>query len=393
MRVDESMMRRMGRLADVLSDVRALGRPPVEMRLRRQQLAEFLRAIEPRVFRAPLEARAELRQLLGWDDDALHAFIESPMIVHSSTHVSMNAFPPMLAFPWFCRGVADRHDGGVHLRTQVTHNNLSDNRWKPHVWWRCGAGGRLVRTPLFSKAPRFEHQVLLCQPPPRVELDDLHACDARALGLAGHATNFAYFAMVYRMALERELGLHAPGRTVEVPLDVVNVFTAPRVAQEPWGAALGALGLRHRRVGEDRELHEVRELPGHGPFRPDPLVMTDTVVCPNEVNQALVYRFGVSATIGAEKMTAYVDGMNELIADLMRRVGEAWHRPHFFGVAALPLDEVAPLDGPLGEDVRRQGVRPSLPLLAARYGGELRARLDTLLARPAADFPKLVSRR
>jgi hypothetical protein len=235
---------------------------PIE-RDNRQRLAEFIRSVEGRFHRAPAAVAARMRQMIGWDDESLHRFINAPLLVHSSTHVSMNAFAPMVTFPWFClrtmTEAAGRPDGGSnsHLRTLLTHNNLSDNRWKPHVWWRADDQGRLARTQLFSKQPRFKHRILLRQSVPEIVAGDLGDADRRALELARHTTNFAYFAAVYRLSLEREVGLHVPGGTVEVPLDLVNAFALSGPNWPQWREALYDQGLPLRHAGTDQELYPV----------------------------------------------------------------------------------------------------------------------------------------
>lgn len=143
-------------LAGLLLGMAAAESPGVSVRAVREDLAAFLRAVEPRVFTAQRTRQHELRRLLGWDDESLHRFIGAPLVVHSSTHVSMNAFAPMLTFPWFCLRVMSGAASGpgskaAHLRTQVTHNNLSDSRWKPHAWWRLDDRGVVTKTRLFSR--------------------------------------------------------------------------------------------------------------------------------------------------------------------------------------------------------------------------------------------------
>src|SRR5450756_666552 len=235
-------------LASVLAGMSPAGSPSTEVRRAREDLASFLRMAEPRVFRASGGRQRELQRLLGWDDESLDRFIKSPMIIHSSTHVSMNAFAPMLTFPWFCLRLMTEAAGRleekpVHLRTQVTHNNLSDNRWKPHVWWRLDPHGTVTRTQLFSKAPRFEHQILLSQPIPDIPAADLGKTDSKAVELAQNATNFAYFALIYRMSIERACGLHLDDGTIEVPIDLMNVFSLRGSAYAKWRKILYELRL------------------------------------------------------------------------------------------------------------------------------------------------------
>ncbi|WP_018680936.1 hypothetical protein [Actinokineospora enzanensis] len=369
-------------LGDALAGFAAAGAPPPDVRARRQRLAEFVRSVEPRVWQAPESLWGRLRQVLGWDDESLHAFVHAPMIVHSSTHVSMNAFAPMMVFPWFCLR-ACHVDGAVHLRTQVTHNNLSDSRWKPHVWWRADAAGRVARTQLFSRGPKFEHQVLLGQPVPDLP-GDLCPTDAEAVDLARHATNFAYFAMIYRMALERHAGLHRPGATVEIPIDLMNAHVLAGPDRARWADALHELGLVLREVGQDNKL---RELPAA-----EVAGARGALICPNYINVGQAYRLGISATMGAEKMSVYLAEMNEVLADFYPRIGETCAFPQFLGVSRFDVDRLAPLSESWRAELGSSG-RTSLPLVVAQHGTELVGLLDRALTEPVGTIADIVTLR
>ncbi|MEV4580455.1 hypothetical protein AB0K16_45235 [Nonomuraea jabiensis] len=335
-----------------------------------------------------------MRRLLGWDDDSLHRFIASPMIVHSATHVSMNSFAPMLTFPWFCHtlveSAARRGVAATHVRTQVTHNNLSDNRWKPHVWWRVDVGGRVRCTRLFSKARRFEHQILLCQPVPDIPRDDLADADADAVDLAGHMTNFAYFAMAYRLGLERRLGFHTADSTVEVPIDLMNVFSL-RDALPRWSEALYAMELPLRGIEPDNELRFLTA--SDALERRDPLDVRDTLISHNYINVGHAYRLGPSVTMGAEKMSVYEAEMNRVLAAFFSAIGESGRFPGFLGVRRVDLAALAPLEDRIQSELDELGGRPSLPLYAADPdGGALRKALDAALDQPVGGPVDLVTR-
>ncbi|MEV8021316.1 hypothetical protein AB0O76_34275 [Streptomyces sp. NPDC086554] len=340
-----------------------------------------------------------MRTLLGWNDEALHRFVNSPMIVHSSTHVSMNAFAPMVAFPWFClrlltHATGDpQGGGGTHLRTQLTHNNLTDNRWKPHVWWRLGAHGRLARTQLFSRQPRYAHQVLVALGVPDTPRDDLAPSDARALRLARHATTFAYFAMMYRMGLEREVGLHLADGTVEIPVDLMNAFSLREGEFLRWHRAIYRQGLFLRRIGEDRRLHPLSadEAATLGPG--DPLRPETTLICPNHVNLGHAHRMGVSATIGADRMASYEQEMTGVLAAFLAELGESHAPPQFLGVAGLDLDRLLPLPERLRDELAAEGGKASLPLYAAFHGGQLVPLLDVAFDHPTGGLASVVTRR
>ena len=384
-------------LAGLLSGLAAAEPPGAPLRAVREDLAVFLRSVEPRVFTARGTRQQELRRLLGWDDDSLHRFIGAPLVVHSSTHVSMNAFAPMLTFPWFCLRVMSHAASGpggrpAHLRTQVTHNNLSDSRWKPHAWWRLDDRGAVTKTRLFSQASRWAHQILLCQPLPPLPPAGLAERDAAAAELAGHATNFAYFAMLYRMSLERACGLHDAGGTVEVPIDVLNAFSLRGAAWPRWRLACGELGLPLRAVTAGNELRPLADAEAAGLAPPDPLDPRQTVICHNYLNMGQAYRLGVGVTVGAEKMSAYEPEMNRVIDSFFAVLGEQVRPPRFLGVQAIALDRLAPLDEQAAAGLERLGGRPSLPLYAATYGGSLAAALDRALPEPADALASIVTR-
>ncbi|MFD0883330.1 hypothetical protein ACFQ08_01990 [Streptosporangium algeriense] len=381
-------------LAQVLRRLVPAGPPGQEVRARRQELADFVRAAESRVFTAPASVADRLRSLLGWDDQTLHDFVESPMVVHSSTHASMNAFAPMLTFPWFCLRVASlaavpQGSRPIHLRTQVTHNNISDNRWKPHIWWRYTATGHLARTQIFSRNRRNEHQILLCQPVPGIGEGDLSEIDSEAVALAAHSTNFAYHTLLYRMAIERHLGMHDAGGTLEVPLDMLNAFSLRGDACSRWRQALDDLGLELRVIGDDLELHTASP---ETSVRPEATEVATTCFCPNYVNLAQAYRMGLSVTMGAEKMTGYLDEMHDVVSKFFALIGEDHVFPQFLGVSGVDLEELAPLPEGLRQEINRAGGRPSLPLYAGVFGEELLPRLDRALDHPVDQLASVVTR-
>lgn len=384
-------------LADVLSSMSPAGTPSAKVRCVREDLADFLRIVEPRVFRASGTRQRELRHLLGWDDESLERFIKSPMVIHSSTHVSMNAFAPMLTFPWFCLRVMTEAPSTllgkpVHLRTQVTHNNLSDNRWKPHVWWRLDSCGAVTRTQLFSKAPRFEHQILLCQPVPEIPPSDLGNDDSRAVELARHATNFAYFALIYRMSLERACGLHLADGTVEVPIDLMNSFSLRGADYPRWREALYELGLPLRAITERSELRVLSAAEAADLTAPDPLDLRQTLICHNYINVGEAYRLGVSVTMGAEKMSTYEPEMNGILNKFFSALGEDVRIPQFLGVRSIALDRLAPLHSDITAELSRMGGKPSFPVYASQYAGSLLPTFDRALQQPSGDLASVVTR-
>jgi hypothetical protein len=384
-------------LASVLAGMSPAGSPSTEVRRVREDLASFLRMAESRVFRASGGQQRELRRLLGWDDESLDRFIKSPMIIHSSTHVSMNAFAPMLTFPWFCLRLITEAAGRleekpVHLRTQVTHNNLSDNRWKPHVWWRLDPSGSVARTQLFSKAPRFEHQILLCQPIPDISAADLGKTDYRATELARNATNFAYFALIYRMSIERACSLHLDDGTIEVPIDLMNVFSLQRSAYPKWRKVLYEFGLPLRAVTAENELRALSADEAADLVAPDPLSTRKTLICHNYINVGQAYRLGISVTMGAEKMSAYEPEMNDLLHDFFSALGEEVRIPQFLGVRSIDLDKLAPLRSDIIAELARMGGKPSFPIYADQYADSLLPAFDRALQQAPGGLASIVAR-
>ncbi|MER5968934.1 hypothetical protein ABT112_04155 [Streptomyces sp. NPDC002055] len=389
-------------LAALLGAFRPAGPPGMEVRERRSRLADFVRAAEPRFHRAPQSDRERLRRLLGWDDASLHRFVEAPMVVHSSTHASMNAFAPMVAFPWFALRImteaAGRADAGghTHLRTLLTHNNLSDNRWKPHVWWRLDDRGRLVRHQLFSKQPRFKHRILLRQPVPDLSgtaADGFCEADREAVGLARYTTNFAYFATVYRLALERRTELHVPGGTVEIPVDMMNAFSLGGKAFPRWREALYDQGLVLRRAGGDDELHALDRNAAAGCDAPDPLHVRSTLFCPNYINVGHAFRMGLSVSMGADRMASYEADMSGVLSTFFRAIGEDVPFPQFLGVSGIDLERLLPLPDSLTARLVEEGGKPSLPLYVAVHGDRLRPALDAALSEPTGSLASVVTRR
>jgi hypothetical protein len=369
--------------ADLLGSAAAAGSPDARIRARREELADFVRAVEHTVHQAPPSQRDRVRAMLGWDDASLHRFINSPMVVHSSTHVAMNAFAPMVTFPWFCMRLMTAHGpGSSHLRTQLTHNNLSDNRWKPHVWWRCDDAGRLARTQLFSKQPRFKHQVLVRQRVPQITTTDLTDRDARAVDVARHATNYAYFAAMYRLSLEREVGLHEPDGIVEVPLDLMNTFTIGGANFPRWRAAIYGEGLWLRGIGADNQLYELSADAASSAPAPDFADPATLLVCPNYINLGLSFRLGLSVTMGTDRMAAYWSGMVDAVSGVFRRLGETATAPQLLAVAGVAVDELLALPPHVIADLAEQGGRPSLPLFVAHHGEGLVPALDAALRLP-----------
>ncbi len=366
-------------LRDRLANLAQLGPPTADMRRNRQRLCDFVRSAEDKIFTADPGTRARLRDLLGWDDGTFHAFIASPMLTHSSPHVSMNAFSPMLAFPWVHRAIqmlAAVPDGrAVHLRTLVMHNNLGDLRWRPYAWWYRDSAGRAVKTALFSRGHAAPRQVVLAKSVPEIDPAHCQDVDREGLLLAANASNFAYFAMIYRMHVERAAGFHLPGGTMEVPLNLLNAFTLTVDGPARWIALAGGMDGA-RRVADNGELEAMNE--------PCPATLrAHAVICTNTQSFAQVYQFGISAMTGAEKMARYVPAMNAEIESLYRRLERSYPAPELVTIAKLPEDPGAPAADTWPEDA---GITAPLAIRVADHGQRLASLFEPLLSRRFAEF-------
>jgi hypothetical protein len=374
-------------LRERLTVRRPLGPPSDAVRRNRERLCEFIRTVENEVFVADGKARAALRSLLGWDDETFQSFITSASLTHSSPHTGMNAFPPMLTYPWIARctqtlaGLAGPGQA-VHLRTLVMHNNLGDLRWRPYAWWHRSHAGTIVKTALFSRSHAVRRRVLLAQPVPPIDAAVCVPSDRDALALARYARNYAYFAMIYRMSIERLAGFHLPHGTIEVPLNIINAFTFTQESLERWLALDEEMPARRMRTidasGELVNLPRdevvtfaarIREL---GKF---------PVICTNTQNFAQVYQFGITTMIGAEKMARYVEPMNAEVETLHGRLGWSYPFPEFIPITRIPEELVAPPDEPSRRVLRVFGIKGALSICVADHGEGLAARLEALLSR------------
>jgi hypothetical protein len=368
-----------------------LGQPTEAMRRNRERLCCFIRSVEEEIFLAVGSARVELRQLLGWDDETFQSFINSPLITHSSPHTAMNAFPPMLSYPWvqYCIQTLSKTNGPgkpVHLRTLVMHNNLGDLRWRPYAWWHRTSGGSIQKTTFFSRGHSVRRRVLLALPVPEIDLSACCHSDRTALTLARNARTFAYFAAIYRAGIERIADLHLPHGTIEVPLNILNAFTFTEESLKQWIDLTGQTPGQVRYVDASGELavlphHEsalyaarIRELGSY------------PIVCTNAQSFAQVYQFGITCMIGAEKMARYLLAMNEDIKRLYDQIGWSYPFPEFIPITRIPAELVAPIDEPSVSILHEFGLAGSLPICVADHGDNLAQRLNAMLPRDYAEF-------
>jgi hypothetical protein len=343
--------------------------PDAATRARRERLTTFIRERGPGF-------KEEVRRALGWDDESLARLVDAEVLVHSSPHVSMNAFAPMFAYPWACRTIGTAACAkAVHLRTQLTHNNVSDGRWRPYAWWHRGRAGEIRRTALFSRHSH-KRRVLLAEPVPAIDPDECDPGDAAMVALAAQAGSYAWFCLVYRSLVERRAGLDWPGRIVEVPSDLLSAFVLQEEGDEAFRVG-ERLGLPLRAVGADGELHEVRAGDEAAP----------RAQCPIPVLMAEVYRLGAGVVVGAEKMAQYLPAMNRTIGRIFElREEEPPSFPPLVSLMRFPAGEVMRLDPASAKRLAASGGAPSLPIGAADHGLEVARRLDALLSRPWSEF-------
>lgn len=357
-------------LSEVL--IQAFRRRPAisDIRFRRQRLCEFIRAHEARVFDVCHPRASEVRELLGWDDETMAAFVTSPLLCHSSPHAAMNSFPPTLAYAWILgRAVhlAENLHGypAVHVRTQCTHNNFYDTFTKPHAWWHRTPEGTVVKTQLFSRRSIKDHPIL-SKPAPALDAGSLHAVDRAAVELARLATNYAYFCVIYGLYLERALDFHVPHRLLELPIDLLNRFTIAESGLMPWFDAVTAAG-QNLRIERDNAPMSILT-------RPEARVLADSadrwlkpaVVGSNQVNIAQCYLLGISLMIGGPKMARYIPEINPWIAAFTDG-NPAWacEQPELVPVTQVPMVELLGCEREAAYTMREWGISTSLSLIAS----------------------------
>lgn len=380
------------RLRDKLTIAEPLGRPSEIIRRNRLRLCDFIRSVESQVFQATGVERHQIRLLLGWDDDTFENFIESPLLTHSSPHASMNAFPPMLIYPWVQASLQRLSGNGgskkpVHLRTMVTHNNLGDLRWRPYAWWHRGRDGKARKVGLFPRNHNTRHKTLLSQPIPAIDLSNCNDLDREAIQLANRSTCYAYFCIIYRAMLERRAGLHEPNGTIEAPLNIINALTFERERLDEWlDFAQSIPSIKIKTLDRDGELAEISqsECAAYAANLSD--LRGFPILCSNYANFAQVYQFGITTMIGAEKMAHYVKGMNEIICHLYTRCG--WHYPYplFIPVTRVNMETIKPADEPSRRFLEGYKISATLPISVADYDVSMRERLDRLLDLDYGDF-------
>lgn len=358
---------------------------------RRQRLCEFIRANEARVYEVSHPRASEVRDLLGWEDETMAAFVSSPLLCHSSPHAAMNQFPATFVYSWILGravSLAQEQHGcpAVHVRTQCTHNDFYDTFTKPHAWWHRAPDGAIVKTHLFARRPIKDHPVL-SKPVPVLEHGSLHAVDRAAVELASLATNYAYYSLIYVLSLERALGFHVPGRLLEIPIDLLNRFTISESGLVPWFDAVTAAGQRLRVERDNAPMDilarpEAEELASSAGSWLEP-----AVVGSNQVNIAQIYQLGISLMIGGPKMAKYIPEMNPWIAGFAAEIaGWSCEQPELVPVTRVPVTELLGLDQEAAYSMREWGISTSLSLVASARRESVAAMLEPMLT---TDYARL----
>lgn len=362
--------------------------PPAEVKENRQQLCNFLRQAAKHLFSADAGTRNSILKLLGWDDETFHNFINSPFLINTSPHASMNAFPPMFCFPWVARCIqklAACSDGKpMHVRTLWTHNKLSDPRWRPRSWWHRDRSGAIQKQTLFSgHRKKWRQLALLGVPRAQLDVGPCSGSDMRAIELANHALNFGYFCMIYRIALEREGDLHEPGAMMEIPVNILNACIMSYGGLKHW-LELSRLNssLNIWTLSPDGKLTIIEDS-SVDVFSSNCMNLTShPIMCSAYLTFAQIYFLGVTCMVGAEKMASYVPEMNGIISDVYNEAGWNYGFPKFIPITQLPWQRAISLDMETENVLKQQGIPYSLPIAVADHGAALRSMLDTMLDLP-----------
>jgi hypothetical protein len=262
----------------------------------------------------------------------------------------------------------------VHLRTILTHNNVSDSRWRPYAWWHRGRDGSVVKSKLFARSPKSRHQVLLAKAVPPIDASSCVPMDREATALALHARNYAYFCIVYRSFVERHAGLHRSQPTIEAPIDLLNAFSFQQDGVERWAATLERFGMTFRTVDARSRLVELAQ-----PAAADLAdARTRLLVCPNAINIAQAQLLGISIMIGAERMAEYVPEITDLIGRFVEHLGFSHRPPQFVAFTDVPIAEVLEHDPETIAQFAADGLRGSLPVGAADVGRRVATNLERL---------------
>jgi hypothetical protein len=359
---------------------------PVEpdVRALRERLCEFVRRNEAHVFDVSHAKADRVRSMLGWDDETLAAFVDSPLVCHSSPHAAMNSFPPMLAFPWIlgrAAALAEEKHGApaVHLRTQCTHHDFNDTFAKPHAWWHRGPDGEVVKTHLFARVP-IKYHPILAKAAPRLADVVMDPVDRAAVELAELGTTYANFCVIYRNHLERVAGFHVERRLVEIPIDLLNRFTVQDVGLLPWFDVIDRADMGLRLVVADAPMETLSRAEAERIADRGEPWLKQAVIAPNMVNFTQFYRLGLSLMLGGRAMAAYVPDMNEKIRAFSSGL-DGWRceAPAFVPFTGIPFVDLLSIQDEAALCQKEYGIATSLPLVVSTFGPRVAPMLETLL--------------
>lgn len=381
------------RLRQVLADSFQPRPVTPDIRLRRQRLCQFIRRNEAHMYDVRHPRAATVRTLLGWDDATMATFVDSPLLCHSAPHVSMNSFPPMLAYGWVLASavrLAQEQQGApaVHVCTHCTHHNFDDRFSKPYAWWHSSpvsrrrpatTGPEVIRTQVFKRTP-IRHHPILSKPAPRLADEPMHLIDRNAIELAALGTNYANYCVIYRTYLERLAGFHVDERVIEVPMDMVNRFTIEEFGLVKWFDLIDRAGMNLRLELENGPLAVMSRAEAQMIAKTGEPWLKRAVIAPNTVNFSQFYLLGLSLMIGGSKMAHYVAGMNVEIERFVAGIaGWRYTPPTFLPFTTVPVAEVLDLQDQAAYCQEKYGFSTSLPLVAVALGPEAGSGLDALL--------------
>lgn len=318
---------------------------------RRRSLSQYIQKMESTVFNGEPALVDEVRKVLGWDDFTMNRFIHSSLITQSSPHASMNVFAPNFAHPWIHSSIIENSGvlNSIHLRTMVTHNNLGDLKYRPYAWWHRDQKGNILQTSLFSRSHSMRKNILLTQAVPVISDDICSEMDRAALRLARTATNYGYFCMIYRAALEHLSNLQLPGEHIDVPLNIINDWSSKEFKLNNWSEYFG----EPRKVSDKSELR----------------------IASNYMNFALVYTLGISVISGGKKMAAYTPEMHSIISSFFFSEKITTRLPELLTITQIPWDAFCEFEQ-----------ETSFAVICNDLGASLRKKLDHLLEMPISNF-------
>jgi hypothetical protein len=337
----------------------------------RSALCEFLRRQELSIFHSTNhQCLEEIRTYLGWTDDSMHNFIHNKYLIHTSPHASMNIFFPKIGSIWLQNILQTKFEHiskSFHLRTHITHNNISDLGWRPYAWWYICNQYRIHKSIIISRNKKQKHRIVYSLPTPTIDTTLLNDIDTKGISLATHAKNYAYYSIIYSSYIETCAGFNQPNRTMYVPLDLLHKFFQEINRGEDGGYSITRQLLngihkkitKKRRIGDNGELYLINS---------EHFNSTNFFTLSNTGNFLIIYLLAIDAIIGGKKMSSYLKDINQF-ADLVEAdTGIALQRPVFIEVPALPYEKALPPSKDIQQQLKELSIPYSLSMAVYEYG-------------------------